>query len=897
MPARRIRFAAALLLVSAPAFSQGILNNKYQVAKTTSLVSFLDSLEQDDNAHFFYLDDWLKPIVVEKTNRRPLVEILRDATSGTDINYVSLGTYAVIFFKDPAGDIQRQHTIARAEGRNRSVEKLTFGSWDNYRVGKKLVFKAKVVDENTLAPVPGVTVYFHELNANLTTDANGEYELVLPGGEYLITHSAMNYQEKIVHLQLYDDAETDIILQDEPSQLQEVVISDQSIINRRIGQSVLNMAELRKAPSFLGEADIIKQIQLKSGVTTTSEASAGFHVRGGGVDQNLVLYDGTPIFNTAHALGFFNAFNADVIRAATFYKGGIPAEYGGRTSSVLNIISREGDYRKWHGKAGVGLVSSDIVLGGPLKKDTSSLMLSARSSYSDWMLDLLKTRFKGISQGSIQFYDASIKYTYKIDASNKISFSSYTSRDRFSLASDTLNQWQNLTASVLYERTISQQLFATATLAIGGYSYNVHDSDPATAFDLDYGMTYPSLKIDLNRNSSLHNQSFGFQTTYYSFHPGDLESRSAESSARTTHMPVERAIESALYFSDNFHYTDRIQIEAGVRLSTYNRLGPGEVYRYRAGEPLEPQNTIDSTWYGAGDVMKTFVRPEPRLSVNYILDLQSSIKLGFNRIYQYVHLITNSATVTPVDIWQLSNTYFTPQRADQVSVGYFRNSRNNKFEMVAEAYYKYQKNILEFKDGANLILNPQLETDLLRGSGRSYGAEFSLNKLTGRLQGGLSYSYSRSLRRVAGIEDVETLNDGKWFPSNADQPNVVNLNWNFSVTRRVFFTGNFLYHTGRPVSLPSGGYIVNGIVIPDFQERNNYRIPDYHRLDIAFVIEGSNRKNRSFESSWVFSLYNVYGRKNPYSVFFAHLGGGVVKPYQLSLIGTAVPSISYSVRF
>jgi hypothetical protein len=362
-------------------------------------------------------------------------------------------------------------------------------------------------------------------------------------------------------------------------------------------------------------------------------------------------------------------------------------------------------------------------------------------------------------------------------------------------------------------------------------------------------------------------------------------------------MPVERAIESALYFSDNFHYTDRIQIEAGVRLSTYNRLGPGEVYRYRAGEPLEPQNTIDSTWYGAGDVMKTFVRPEPRLSVNYILDLQSSIKLGFNRIYQYVHLITNSATVTPVDIWQLSNTYFTPQRADQVSVGYFRNSRNNKFEMVAEAYYKYQKNILEFKDGANLILNPQLETDLLRGSGRSYGAEFSLNKLTGRLQGGLSYSYSRSLRRVAGIEDVETLNDGKWFPSNADQPNVVNLNWNFSVTRRVFFTGNFLYHTGRPVSLPSGGYIVNGIVIPDFQERNNNLIPDYHRLDIAFVIEGSNRKNRSFESSWVFSLYNVYGRKNPYSVFFAHLGGGVVKPYQLSLIGTAVPSISYSVRF
>ncbi|HET9054449.1 MAG TPA: TonB-dependent receptor, partial [Cyclobacteriaceae bacterium] len=455
--------------------------------------------------------------------------------------------------------------------------------------------------------------------------------------------------------------------------------------------------------------------------------------------------------------------------------------------------------------------------------------------------------------------------------------SSYTSRDRFSLASDTLNQWQNATASVLYERTISEQLFATATLAFGRYSYDVTDDDPATAFDLHYGITYPSLKIDLNRNSLFHNQTFGFQTTYYVFKPGDLESRSPESAAVTTHMPAEKAFESAFYFSDNFQYTDRLQIEAGLRLSIFNRIGPGRVYHYLAEEPLEPQNIIDSTMYGSGDVMKTFVRPEPRLSLNYIIDLQSSFKLGFNRIYQYVHLITNSATVTPVDIWQLSNTYFQPQRADQISAGYFRTSRNHRFEMVVESYYKYQKNILEFKDGANLILNPQLETDLLSGTGRSYGAEFSLRKLTGKLQGTLSYSYSRSLRRAAGNADVEIINDGQWFPSNADQPHVVNLSWNFNVTRRVFFTGNFLYHTGRPVSLPSGGYIVNGIVIPDFEARNNYRIPDYHRLDIAFVIEGSNRKDRKFESSWIFSLYNVYGRKNPYSVFFAHLGGGVVK--------------------
>lgn len=637
---RKVRLLfAVFIMISGQAASQNLLQATYEVPHTMPLLTFLDSLERQQPTRFFYLEKWLKPISLQKTSEQSLNAILSSALRETEINFVSLGSHSVIFFKDPSGDIAREETISLAKGRNKTVERISFGSQENFKPGRKLVLRGEVVDENSFDPVPGVTVYLHELDLGFITDALGRYEIVIPGGEYLITHSSMNYQEKIVNLIVYEDAELTVILEDEPNQLDEVVISDQSIINRRIGQSVLDMSEFKRSPAFLGEPDLIKQIQLKSGVTTTSEASSGFHVRGGGVDQNLVLYDGTPIFNTAHALGFFTAFNAESIRGATFYKGGIPAEFGGRTSSVLNIVSKEGDYKKWHGKAGLGLVASDLMVGGPVKKDTSSILIGFRSSYSDWMLDLLKTRFNGISQGSIRFYDGSLKYSHKINPSTKISFSAYTSEDRFSLASDTLNQWQNLAASVILDRTINPNFFVTGTLSFGRYQYDVTDQDPATAFTLRYGITYPAVKIDFNHNTLFHKKSFGFHSTYYSFSPGDLQPSSDESSVAGALMPNETAVESAFYISDIFNYTDVLQLEGGLRVSLFNRVGPGEVFQYAPDKPLETENTINSTVYGRGDLMKTYVGFEPRFSLNYILNLQSSLKAGFNRIHQYVHLI------------------------------------------------------------------------------------------------------------------------------------------------------------------------------------------------------------------------------------------------------------------
>jgi len=362
-------------------------------------------------------------------------------------------------------------------------------------------------------------------------------------------------------------------------------------------------------------------------------------------------------------------------------------------------------------------------------------------------------------------------------------------------------------------------------------------------------------------------------------------------------MPDEQSVESAVYFSDAFIWKARFHIDAGLRLSMYNRIGSGTVYDYEEDAPLEPRNVVDSTQYSSGEIMKTYIGPEPRLSIRYTVSKQASIKLGYNRIYQYIHLISNTAAITPVDIWQSSNTYFKPQIADQVSLGYFTNSKEGKWQAFVDVFYKQIQNILDFKDGANLILNPKLETALLSGTGKSYGAEFSISKTKGKLEGEINYTYSRSLREVNGDFDIEKINNGNSYPSNYDQPHIVNLNWRLSMTRKVFFSGIFTYHTGRPVSIPISAYEVNASPVIDFSDRNNYRLPDYHRLDLALIIEGSNKKDKKLKSEWSFSVYNVYGRKNPYSAFFVYNVAGAVKPYQISLIGVPVPSITYGLKF
>jgi len=893
---KRYLLILVILGLSVSAYAQQVIEKKsLQIEKDQSLQDFLTYIESQSEIRFYYREEWLEPFAIKSTlSGLSLSEVLSTVLVDSEISVIWLNDYTVIFLKDPKRELDRDAIVESAKTRKIKVDKVELGSQRAAAPDARVRLHGIVTDKEERTPVAGATVYINDLNINTQTDGKGQYQFTLPVGEYVLSFRFLNYEERLLVVGIWQSGQVDIEMEETPITLEEVIITDQSIVERRVGQTSIKMSEISRSPTFLGEMDVIKNLQIQTGISTVSEVSAGFNVRGGGVDQNLVLYDGVPVFNTSHALGFFSAFNSEAINDAAFFKGGIPAEYGGRVSSVLNITSKEGNYQKWNGNAGIGFVSGNITVGGPIKKDSSSLIISLRSTYSDWILNFLQKSYKNIQQSSVSFYDGSVKYAQKLKNGGKLTLSGYSSSDQFQLASDSVNHWQNLAVAVRYDNKFLNNYYYSIGLNTGQYAYQVSENDPPTAFELGYKVFYPSLKIDINRDG-LHKQSFGFHSTFYNFKPGELRPATDQSNSSTITMPDERSVESAVYFSDAFFLKERLHIEAGIRLSMYNRIGSGVVYNYQEDSPLEPRNVVDSTVYGSGEIMKTYIGPEPRLSMRYGLSKQSSVKFGYNRIYQYVHLVSNTAAVTPVDIWQSSNTYFSPQIADQVSLGYFSNSRKGTWQGFVEVFYKHTQNILDFKDGANLILNPKLETALLSGVGKSYGAEFSLSKTKGKLEGEINYTYSRSLREVNGESDVEKINNGKSYPSNYDQPHIFNLNWRYALTRKVFFSGIFTYHTGRPVSIPVSAYEIDESPVIDFSDRNNYRLPDYHRLDLAIVIEGGNKKNKRIQGEWAFSVYNVYGRKNPYSAFYEY--NGTIKSYQISLIGVPVPSLSYGIKF
>jgi hypothetical protein len=636
---------------------------------------------------------------------------------------------------------------------------------------------------------------------------------------------------------------------------------------------------------------------VQPGVTTAGEAASGFNVRGGGVDQNLILYDGMPVFNSSHAFGFFSAFNAEAIRDVSFYRGGIPAEFGGRVSSVLDITSREGNYEKWTGSGGIGIISTNLFISGPIQKDKTSVAASIRTTYSDWLINTIRTDYIDLSNSSVSFYDGALKLAHKFSDRTKLTLSGYASSDWFRLQGDSTYQWRNRVGSLRLDHSFSPRMSSTFTLGTGSYQYEVSDQNSRTGFSLFYNITYPSAKADFNYQSGAHKISFGAQSTYYNFNPGTLEPSSQESNVLPYQMETQKSVESAIYAGDGISLGEKYYLEGGVRFSLFNVIGPSTVNMYEEGVPRSTGSQTGEVTYGPGEKVQSYTGLEPRFSLRYNVNSNSSIKAGYNRIYQYLHLVTNTTAITPVDVWQPSNTYFKPQVADQVSIGFFKNFKDKMYEAFVEIFHKQIDNILDFKDGADLILNDHIEADLLQGTGEAYGIETSLSKNSGRLTGSLNYTYSRSLRTINGVFEEEQINQGNPYPSNFDQPHIFNINWKYNISRRYFFTGSWTFHTGRPVTTPLAGYIMDNIIVADFSERNQYRIADYHRLDIALILEGNHKRKKFWDGTWALSLYNVYARRNPYTVFFEDNGRGYLKPYQLSIIGTVLPSISYSFKF
>jgi hypothetical protein len=714
-------------------------------------------------------------------------------------------------------------------------------------------------------PVVGAAVYIDSPNIGTATDRQGHYTLMVPVGRHNLNIRGIGIRSTRRQLSVHADGRFDVEVATDATSLQEVVVEgqkDRNVRSMQMGVQLLDIKTIKQVPTVFGEADLLRVVMALPGVKTVGEGSTGMSVRGGGTDQNLVLFNGATIYNPAHLFGFFSAFNPDMVKSVELYKSAIPARYGGRLSSVLDIVSREGDRKKFGASGGIGLLTSRLTLEGPLPGAKGSFLVSGRTSYSDWLLRRVPS--PTLRNSAASFYDLSAYLTYDLSPKNSISATGYLSHDRFRLASDTIYEYRNAAASLKWKHDFGPKLFSTLLATTSQYDFSLTTNrNQYTASSFAYRLSQSSLQADFSYlPSAKHTLDFGASTL--------------------------------LYLTDRFDISPRFSVQAGLRYSFYQALGPRIVADYLPGLSRSESTMTGSTAYSEGQVLARYGGPEWRLSTKLELTATSSIKASYNRMRQYIHQLSNTTVVSPTDSWKLSDGYIRPQVGDQFSLGYYQNFKRNTVEFSAEVYYKKIHDFLDYKSGAVLLLNPHLETDLVNAEGKAYGIELLLRKNVGKINGWLSYTYSRSLVQVNTPTDV--VNGGNWYPSNYDKPHDVTLVGNYRFSRRFNVGLNFNYTTGRPITLPLAKYYIDNSLRVFYSDRNAYRVPDYYRVDLAVNFEGNHKVKKLAHSSWTFAVYNLTGRHNPYSVYFQTVNGQL-KGYQLSIFGEPIPTLTYNFRF
>jgi hypothetical protein len=861
-----------------------------------TFTQWIAEIEETQNLHFFYLEEWIQNINVIKSYEGELLfNVLEELLQGRDISFEFMFDYAVILVKDIDKEIVRDKLITRL---STTLDEKVLGNKAAAKWGNIVSVTGKIIDKKYAAPITGAVIYANEENLTTITDSNGRFELTLPVGKHILGISSLNFDEKYLQLFLYEGGEIDIILEERPITLGEVVIRDESMeenFNNAIGgKTHLTATAIQKVPALLGEVDVIKSIQLLPGVTTVGEGSAGFNVRGGGVDQNLILLDEAIVFNPTHLFGFFSAFHPDALRDVTFYRGAIPANYGGRISSVLDVKQKDGSTKEIKGSGGIGVISSRLLVEGPILADKISFMLAGRSSYSDWILR--NARNLDLRQSSASFYDVTGKVSGFIDENNKVSASYYLSKDQFQFPDDTLYNWQNRSASINYERVITSDIRINAVVSSGSYQYDVIDEDADESFSRQYGIDNKKVNLSLNWALDNHKLIGGGDMTIYDIKRGELKPLTNESSISEVDLGAAKARVIGVFVSDEYKIRNGLIASAGIRYSIFDAIGPMDTYLYSEDSPLSDINIVDTMRFESNSSMKRYTGIEPRLSLKYELNSSSFFKLGLSRSNQYLHLISNTTAITPIDVWVPSSSHIKPQIGTQYSLGYFKKIPKKSINASVEVFYKKINNVPEYKNGAQLILKENIETELVNSNARSRGVEFSIQK-EGRLSGGLNYTYSRSERQTESEFDVLKINDNQWFASNYDRPHDLKINTNYDISKRYVFSFNFNLTSGRPLTLPSEKFEIEGISVSNFGNRNAARLPTYHRMDVSLLIRSNHKKNKLWEGSWIVTFYNVYARKNAYSIFFSDQIGGVPQANKLSILGTVLPSITYNFKF
>ncbi|MHA4807136.1 TonB-dependent receptor [Flavitalea flava] len=755
-----------------------------------------------------------------------------------------------------------------------------------------------VRNTRTGEPVAGAAITADGPVMTRLSDQYGYFSLTLPRGHHNLTVQAIGMRDTKFQVMLYSDGKLDMDLREQVITLREVVVSSQKTanINRvQLGVEKLSIQTIKQVPSVMGEADILRVVLTLPGVKTVGEASTGLNVRGGAADQNLILFNDATIYNPSHFFGMFSAFNPDVVKDIELYKSSIPAKFGGRVSSVLDITSREGNKKEFHGTAGVGFLTSRLTLEGPLAKDKTSFILGGRTTYANWLLNLLPDEYKH-SRGS--FNDLNLSISHEINRKNNLYFTGYLSNDKFNLNNDTTYKYGNQNISVKWKHIFSNKLNSVYTVGFDKYRYNIgSDANPVNAYRLAFDISQANGKADFVWYlHSKHTLDFGLSAIRYTLHPGSYQPDKGQSLVVPDVVPAEQALESAVYLSDRFTVSPKLSIVAGLRYSLYNYLGPHSVNIYAPGLPVTGSNLVDTRDYASGKVINTYKGPEYRLSMRYALTTSFSVKAGYNSLRQYTHVLSNTTAMAPTDIWKLSDPNIKPQLGDQVSLGFYKNLKSNTIETSIEVYYKRLKNYLDYRSGATLILNHHIETDVLNSGGKAYGVELMVKKSAGKLNGWISYTWSRTLLRTTDPNAGEKVNRGEYYPADFDIPNDVTMVGNLKINHRFSLSLNMLYYTGRPITLPIARYYYGGSQRVLYSDRNQYRIPDYFRTDFSMNIDGNHKVHQFTHNSWTIGVYNLTGRKNPYNVYFISENGGV-NGYKLSIFGSAIPFVNYNIRF
>ena len=913
-----IKILILMLLMASPLQAQEINKTKIELDLVNAdFNEFAAKINSKYGINIYFLQEWVKNIkVTSGDDSVELEDLLNQILNPANINYTIQGSQVFLTgsekLSDPLEAINKAVLLSKSNSINqtaqipfgvhsyeRTVKKAVIGADKPAQNLRKVIINGRITNAANGEPVIGATVVVPGTSIGSISDADGTYSINLRSGEsYKLNVSCLGMENEVYLVDIKGSGLLNIEMEGKMIDVKEVVVRsgrNDNVRGMQMGFTKIGAKDIKSIPAVMGERDIFKVATLMPGVQTVGEGSAGFNVRGSASDQNLFLLNEIPVLNTGHLLGFFSAFNPDMISDFNLYKSNFPVEYGGRLASVFDISTRKGNKKKFGARGSVSPVTASLLVEAPIQKDKSSFIFSTRSTYSDWILGRLED--SETLNREANFYDIMGGVHLLGENNSTTEVFGYYSRDKFNLAGTNSFRYENLGTSITYNRPLSGTWNLKTAGVFSQYTnYQSNTIQADRSFEHEFQVRSEQVKINISGYPWVgHKVGFGGSAILHHLDQGVLGSFGDESILSPVDFGKENGLEYALHVSDEISLTDQLNFYGGLRYSLFNYLGPNDVYNYVENSPYEPENVIDTISYSSGQSIEHYSGPEIRAAFNYTLSNDFSIKWSYNRMRQYLFMLSNTTSISPTDRWKLTDPFIAPPISDQVSLGLYKNLLNSSIETSAEVYYKKGKNIIEYKDGVDLTYSPDIETLVLQGKQNAWGMEFFLRRNTGRLNGWLSYTYSRSIIHVDGEEPWQRINQGVEYPANYDKPHALNLVGNIEISRRISLSSNLVYYSGRPITYPTGYMFVNDYQVVNYSKRNEFRIPEYFRIDLSLNIEGNLRKDKLAHSSWMFSIYNLTGRRNAYSIYFTN-DRGDIKGYKLSIYGEPIFTISYNFK-